>query len=196
MMRLAMTLAIGLAPIVAGAQTVVGRAIVDGRPVTLYDNKSWAFSGELPASCKELSQKLTFCGSSDRWTPMTPPTPEVIAAYRHDNLHYGQFVVEDVGKAQGLTMTAVRDFVLQRVDDLTGSPPIVISSEPVDIAEFEGETLVYSFTISGLETVYANTILLGETTLLQVITYEYGADYTPKHAELHAEFLKAAQVKE
>jgi hypothetical protein len=80
-------------PSVALAQTVVGRAIVDGRPVTLYANKTWSYAGDTKPICAILSSKLSFCGDPDRWMPAAKPTPDVIAAYRHDSLHYGQIII-------------------------------------------------------------------------------------------------------
>jgi hypothetical protein len=179
----------------AAAQTVVGRAIVEGRPVTLYDNKTWAFAGDTKPGCAVLSPKLSFCGDPDRWAPSAKPSPDVIAAYRHDSLHYGQMIVEDLGTDQGLTMRAVRQFILDFAAQSSGGvPPIVISTEPVTVGSLSGETLVYAFNVSGLDTVYANTILLGDDTLIQLITYQIGKDYTDKHVDLHAEFLDASKV--
>lgn len=179
----------------AAAQSVVGRAIVDGRPVTLYDNKTWSFAEDSVPGCATLSPKLSFCGDPDRWAPSTKPSADVTAAYRHDNLHYGQMIIEDLGTDQGLTMRAVRQVILDfAARSSGGEPPIVISTEPVTVGSLSGETIVYAFNVAGLDTVYANTILLGDDTLLQLITYHIGKDYTDKHADLHAEFLEASKV--
>jgi hypothetical protein len=197
MIRIWMLALLLLAPTATLAQTVVGRAIVDGRPVTLLDNKTWAFAGDTKPGCAELSPKLSFCGDPDRWVPSTKPNPDVIAAYRHDSLHYGQMIVEDIGTDQGLTMQAVRQFILEFAAASSGGvPPIVISTEPATVGSLSGETIVYGFNVAGIDTVYANTILLGDTTLVQLITYQLGDEYTDKHAELHAEFIAASKVSE
>lgn len=197
MIRFCLLVMLTLPASAALSQTVVGRAIVDGRPVTLFDNKTWSFAGDAKPGCAVLSPKLSFCGDPDRWMPSTKPTLDVIAAYRHDSVHYGQMILEDIGTDQGLSMQAVRQFILDFAAQSSGGvPPIVISTEPVTVGTMSGETIVYGFNVSGVDTVYANTILLGDATLLQLITYQIGDEYTDMHADLHAEFIEASKVTE
>jgi hypothetical protein len=115
-------------------------------------------------------------------------------AYRIDSLHYAQVIEEELGTAQGVTMPMVRQFILDFAQQQTNAPPIVVSTKPAQVGTMTGETMVYAFTIMGVDTVYANTILLGETSLVQLITYQIGSDYTDRHAELHADFNKNMQV--
>jgi hypothetical protein len=197
MIRFLLMICLLSAPVAALSQTVVGRAIVDGRPVTLFDNKTWAFAGDPKVGCAVLTPKLSFCGDPDRWMPSTKPSPDVIAAYRHDSIHYGQIIIEDIGTDQGLSMRAVRQFILDfAAQNSGGEPPIVISTEPVTVGSMTGETIVYGFNVSGVDTVYSNTVLLGESTLIQLMTYQLGSEYTDMHADLHAEFLEASKVTE
>ncbi len=189
-------LALNMVPLGASAEEAVGRSIVGGRPVTLYDDKTWDYVTDAVPGCAVLSPKLSFCGAPDRWVPSAKPTPDAIAAYRYDSLHYGQIIIEDLGLAQGFTLDAVSEFVLDYAERASGAPATVITTEPASLNGIEGRTIVYAFKVSGIETVYANTILVGQNTLLQVITYEIGTQYSETHADLHAEFLAATQVTE
>jgi hypothetical protein len=178
------------------AQTVVGRAVVDGRTVTLFDNQSWQFETADEAGCKLLSAKLSFCGDPIKWHNTRVPAPDVIAAYRYNDQQYGQFIVENLGTAQGLTSESVRKIILDIARQASGQDPVVISITPASLGELSGETVVYTFNISGLETVYANSLFLTENTLLQAMTYAVGTStYSPTHETIHAELLAVTQLK-
>jgi hypothetical protein len=176
------------------AQELVGKALVDGREVELFSDQTWRFSGTPEENCKTLSTRLSFCGDSTRWQTSAKPTPDVIAAYRHDSISYGQFIIEDLGTDQGLTMSSVRKFILDFAGQVSGEPPVIISTEPITLGGLLGETIVYSFTISGLRTVYSNTVLLGKDTLLQAITYQLTDGFTDEHKALHDEFIAATRL--
>lgn len=193
MVRLGLLLALCVAS-PALSQTNVGRAIVEGRTVTLFDNKSWAFADAATPGCAALSSKLSFCGDPDVWQPTAKPKPDALVADRIDSLHYAQVIEEELGTAQGVTLPMIRQFILDFAQQQTNAPPIVVSTKPAQVGTMTGETMVYAFTIMGVDTVYANTILLGETSLVQLITYQIGSDYTDRRAELHADFNKNMQV--
>ena len=178
------------------AQGLVGKALVDGREVELFSDKTWRFSEESAEDCRTLSAKLAFCGNASEWKPTAAPTSDILAAFRHDDKNYGQFIIEDLGMAQGLTMPAVREFVLGFAEQAAGEPPVIISTDPVTMGELTGETMVYAITISGVELIYVNSIFLSENTLLQAMTYQVASEYTPEHDALHAEFLAATRLME
>ena len=178
------------------AQTVVGRAVVDGRTVTLFDDQSWQYETASEAGCKLLSSKLSFCGDLLQWKETRVPAPDVIAAYRYNDRNYGQFIIEDIGTAQGLTTESVRKIVLDIARQASGQDPVVISVQPVFLADLAGETIVYSFKISGVETIYTNSLFLTENTMLQAMTYAVGTStHAPLHESIHAELLAATQLK-
>lgn len=178
------------------AQDLVGKALVKGREVELFSDNTWRFSDKEVTDCRTLSTKVAFCGSASEWQNAAKPSPDILAAFRHDATSYGQYIVEDLGTAQGLTLPAVRQFVLDFAGQISGEPPVVISTEPVSLGGLTGETIVYGFSISGLQTVYSNSILLGENTLLQVMTYQLSDVFTPEHEALHAAFLAATRLTE
>jgi hypothetical protein len=196
MMRISIILATCLLASATMAQDLVGKALVDGREVELFSDQTWRFAGEAIADCRTLSTKVEFCGDKGTWEDSVKPNADILASFRYNATTYGQYVVEDIGAAQGLTLPAVKQFVLDYAGQLSGEPPIVISTEPVTLGGLTGETVVYAFAISGLNTVYSNSMLLGENTLLQVMTYELGKEFTPEHAAIHAEFLAATKVTE
>jgi hypothetical protein len=180
------------APVAAYAQDVVGKALVDGKPVILYSDKSWAFEN-VADGCSVLNPKLTFCGDALGWTPSTKPTPDVLAAFRLNDITYSNFIYEDIGRSVGLTPEGVRDILLKIVEGQTGSIPRVIETGPATVSGKPAETMVYAFDVSGLKVVYANTFVLGDASLLQAQTYEIGDSYTDAHRAAHAAYLAAIQ---
>jgi hypothetical protein len=174
------------------AQQAVGKALVEGKPVILYSDKTWVF--ENPADgCSFLTPKLTFCGDAKGWTPSRSPSPDVLAAFRLNDLTYAQFIYEDVGRSVGLTPEGVREFLLGIVEAMTGNLPVVIETVPATVSGKPAETMVYAFEFNGLKVVYANTFVLGQSSLLQAQTYEIGETYSDAHRAVHAEFLTAIE---
>ncbi|WP_157970938.1 hypothetical protein [Pseudogemmobacter bohemicus] len=188
--------ALALAPIAAApalAQGVSGKAMVDGRVVTLFDDRTWRFD-EATEGCETLSARLEFCGAAAGWTIAQKPTPDYTAAYRLTDRLYGGFIVEEIGTDQGLTPEAVRKLLLEILQGAMNVVPVVIANEPATIDGKTGETLVYGFRVDGIDVVYANSFLLSKGSVLQVLTYEVGVkDYSDAHRRTHDGFVAATR---
>jgi hypothetical protein len=176
------------------AQDIVGKAVVDGRLVNLMADRTWTYAEATETGCKALNAKVSFCGQVPLWTPAKIPTADVLATYRYDAATYGQFIIEDVGTAQGLNPDFMRSAVLSMVEQQVGEKPTVVTVEPVTLGTLQGETLVYSFQFRGVNTVFANSIFLTERSAFQAMTYAIADNYTPAHKDAHAAFLEATRL--
>ncbi|MCB6176988.1 hypothetical protein LHP98_02445 [Rhodobacter sp. Har01] len=176
----------------AAAQSVVGKALVEGKPVILFSDRTWTYE-DASSDCQTLSAKLAFCGAALGWVTTAKPTPDVLAAFRMNSTTYANFIYEDIGTAQGLSIEGVRNVLLQIVQNQTGTMPVVIETSTATIGTLTAETLVYGFKVSGMDVVYANTFVLGTHSLLQAQTYEISSIYTDTHRQVHADFLSAIQ---
>jgi hypothetical protein len=183
---------LGIAPAPSAAQSVVGKALVEGKSVLLFDDRTWSYESTT-SDCQTLTTKLAFCGEALGWAVSTRPTPDVLAAFRLNSTTYANFIYEDLGTAQGLSVEGVRDVLLQIVEGQTGSIPTVIETSSDKVGNLSAETMVYHFKVSGLDVVYANTFVLGRNSLLQAQTYELSQTYTDTHRQVHADFLTAIQ---
>ena len=181
---------LGMAPAPAAAQAVVGKALVEGKSVLLFDDRTWGYE-DATSDCQTLTAKLDFCGAGLGWKGSAKPTPDVLAAFRLNSTTYANFIYEDLGTANGLTVDGVRDILLQIVQGQTGSIPTVIETSSDKVGNLSAETVVYAFKVSGLDVVYANTFVLGANSLLQAQTYELTTTYTDTHRQVHADFLAA-----
>lgn len=179
----------------AQAQDIVGKAIVDGKVVNLLSDQTWAFAGVTEDDCKALNANVTFCGLAPRWTPSAIPSAAILAAYQYDDITHGQFIVENIGTANGLSPEFMRDTLLKTVEQQVGEKPTVVSLEPITLGTLEGETIVYTFQYQGVDTVFANSIFLTENMALQAMTYAIADNYTADHQEAHAAFLAATRLQ-
>ncbi|WP_103255947.1 hypothetical protein [Tabrizicola aquatica] len=174
------------------AQSVVGRSIVEGKVALLYDNGTWAYetaTGAAGSDCATITPRVQFCGGALGWATSPPSSPEINAAYRIDARHYAQYLIEDLGSDDGLTAEFMRDVVLQNAQAVTGAPAEVIDVLPATLGELSGDTVIYKIKFNGLDVVYANSIFLEPKVVMQIMTYGIGAEYTPDHAAMHADFL-------
>jgi hypothetical protein len=185
-------LCLGVVTPPAVAQSVVAKTLVNGKSVVLFDDRTWAYE-DASSDCQTLTAKLTFCGEALGWMQSTKPTPDVLAAFRLNSTTYANFIYEDLGTSQGLTVEGVCDVLLQIVQNQTGNIPTVIETSTTKVGTLTAETMVYGFKVSGLDIVYANTFVLGTNSLLQAQTYELSTSYTETHRQVHADFLTAIQ---
>ncbi|MBS8227701.1 hypothetical protein [Vannielia litorea] len=183
----------------ASGQEVIGRALVEGKMVEILDNQTWRYAGAESDSpgCKQIHSAVTFCGDPTTWTSTPPSAPDVAAAWRHDDRHYAQFIIEGLGTQDGLTREQMRKIVIDNAAFATNQPASSIPTllvEPATIDGEEAETIVYQVDFDGLKAVFANTILIREALVVQALTYAIGPTYTEDHMALHADFLKSTRL--
>lgn len=179
------------------AQQVIGRSVVEGREIVILDNGKWVYADAVDGDCELLTDQLQFCGVGDGWTPTIPPSADVLATFRFDDRHYGQFIVEALGEDDGLTREVMLDAVVQNAAAATGqrlSDISVIEVYDTPILGRDAVTIVYGLNFNGLDVIYANGISTSPMRTMQVMTYSIGNSFTDKHRALHDTFL--AQLKE
>ncbi len=181
----------------AFAQTIVGRAAIGGSIVVLFDNNTWAYEGAETPECNTMRQVLTFCDPENLWRPTSKSSAQITAAYKHDATHYSQFIIENVGIAEGMSAQNFRDAVINNAAVLTGVTSqdiVIIDIYETDVSGIPAETVVYQVNASGLDVVYANTLILEEHYIFQAMTYSLGTEFLEKHQELHAYLLENITV--
>ncbi len=182
----------------ATAQAVVGRAVVDGQIVVLFDDQTWGYEGESAGGCDQFHAALSFCDPDNIWRTSAKPTPDIIAAYRYDDRHYGQFIIENLGRADGFTNEAMRQVVITGAAAASGIPETEIAILDIidtKISGYQGETIVYEFNISGLNVVFANTLIVEDKFIIQAMTYSIGSGYSDKHQELQTYLIENTKIE-
>ncbi len=199
-LRALILLAALLFPAQAFAQAAVGKAIVGGKTVTLFDDGTWEFAdgatAAKPVTCDTVTPTVQFCSSALGWTTSPPASPEINAAYRIDARHYAQFLIEDLGSDDGLTAEFMRQVVLDNAKMATGNTPEVIDVQPVGLGALTGDTVIYRAKINGLDVVFANSVFVEPKRVMQIMTYAIASEYTAQHAGYQAEFLTNTKLAE
>jgi hypothetical protein len=187
-------------PGVALAQSSVGKAVVGGKTVTLFDDGTWKYADAAaaltPGACEDVTPTVQFCAAALGWTSTPPASPEINAAYRIDARHYAQYLIEDLGSDDGLTPEFMRQVVLDNAQMATGNTPEVIDVQPVTLGALTGDTVVYKAKINGLDVVFANSVFVEPKRVMQIMTYAIGGEYTPQHAGYQVDFLTNTKLAE
>ena len=187
-------------PGVALAQSAVGKAIVNGKTVTLFDDGTWKYADAAPSTtpgaCEDVTPTVQFCSAALGWATTPPASPEINAAYRIDARHYAQYLIEDLGSDDGLTADFMRQVVLDNAQIATGNTPEVIDVQPVTLGALTGDTVIYKARINGLDVVFANSVFVEPKRVMQIMTYAIGGDFTPQHAGYQADFLANTMLAE
>lgn len=181
------------------AQSVVGKAVVDGKIVTLFDNGTWSYAttaGEPPADCSDVTPTVQFCGGALGWGWTQPASAEINAAYRIDARHYAQYLIEDLGSDDGITAEFMRQVVLDNAKIATGNTPEIIDVKTVALGRLTGDTVIYKVKINGLDVVFANSVFVEPKRVMQIMTYAIGDEYTPQHAGYQTDLLASTKLSE
>jgi hypothetical protein len=182
----------------AAAQSVVGRALVDGRVALLYDNGTWKYEapvdGSSSAPCDPIAPRIQFCGQPLGWTFSPPASPEINAVYRIDARHYAQYIIEDLGTDDGVTSEYMRNVVIQNAEMITGSPVEVIDVQPVEMGGLAGDSVTYRVNFNGLGLIFTTSVFLEPKVAMQISTYAVASELTDEHAALHALFLEHTKL--
>lgn len=189
-----------LVPGHAQAQTAVGKALVAGKVVTLFDDGTWKYADGAPntlaSGCDQITPEVEFCAASLGWTSSPGGSPEINAAYRIDARHYAQFIIEGLGTDDGLNAEFMRQVVLDNAEMATGTKPEVIDVLPAALGELTGDTVVYKAKINGVNVVFSNSIFLKPKLAMQIMTYAIASDYSPDHAGFQVDLLANTKFSE
>ena len=181
------------------AQNVVGRSLVDGQQVELLSDGTWRFTDRATSTtdCRVLPAGLEFCGIQNGWQETPAPNADIAAQFRFDDRHYGQFVIEEVGLDDGMSVEFMRRVIIENAAAVSGSSPDLIpilGSEPARMSKVDGETVIYFVDFDGLDVVFANAIFVDAGRTVQAITFAIGKEFSQRHQELHQTFLDLIRV--
>ena len=189
-----------LIPGLAVAQSTVGKAVVGGKVVTLFDDGTWKYAdaagGASSETCDDVTPTVQFCASALGWVSSPAASSEINAAYRIDTRTYAQYLIEDIGSDDGLTAEFMRQVVLDNAQMATGNTPEVVDVLPVTLGSLSGDTVVYTVKINGLDVVFANSVFVEKKRVMQIMTYAIGKEFTPQHAGYQAQFLANTKLAE
>ena len=176
----------------------IGKALIDGKIVILYDDKTWGFAdgAEVSSACERLSNRIDFCKGATPYEQIAPANNELLGQFRKDDHNYAMVIEEEVGSKDGMTLEFMRNAIYE--NQIAGG---VKKEDIIVIDTTEGEEFGQNATfvamatsLDGLKLVYAYTIMISETTSVQLITYALGQELTDEMVENHEEFLDLMRI--
>ena len=183
----------------AFGQTVVGKAVVDGKTVELLSDKSWRYTdaSAIPGACKVIAGDVSFCAGDSDWKTTEPFSAEADGSYVKVGASiYGMFIVEQVGADAGVTLDFLANAVIENARNGADAEPTVLSVEDVDIGGHPGRELVLQMTIKGASFVFSYTIFVEPAEAVQIMNWGLGKTYDPRLTAAHTEFVSMTKVGE
>lgn len=176
----------------------LGKALIDGKIVILYDDNTWRFEDapEVSSACERLSNRIDFCKGTTPYAQIAPANNELLGQFRKDDRNYAMIIEEEVGSKDGMTLEFMRNAIYE--NQIAGG---VKKEDIIIIDTTEGEEFGQNATfvamatsLDGLKLVYAYTIMISESTSVQLITYALGQELTDDMVNNHDEFLDLVKI--
>lgn len=181
------------------AANEIGKALIEGKIVILYDDNTWQFEGEakvVSSACDELSRRVEICKGGTPYEQIAPANNELLGQFRKDDRNYAMIVEEEVGSKDGMTLEFMRSAIFE--NQIAGG---VKKEDIIIIDTTEGEEfgqdstfVAMATSLDGLKLVYAYTIMISDTTTVQLITYALGQELTDEIIDNHNEFLDLVRI--
>jgi hypothetical protein len=181
---------------IAAAQAVVGSSTVNGRPVEILSDRSWRYNAQGPSDCRAITARISFCGEQTGWT-LTDAADDV-TKFNYNDTGFGEFIVSPAGARQGISLDYMRKVVLWQASVISHVPENaipIIEVRPSRPGARQAETLVYKITLSGVDFMFYDTVVIGDSNTTQVITCSISGAISDYTRRLHDGFLAATFEK-
>ncbi|MEP2947832.1 MAG: hypothetical protein ABJN11_09520 [Lentilitoribacter sp.] len=176
----------------------IGKALIDGKIVILYDDKTWRFEDETEVSsaCERLSDRIDFCKGSTPYEQIAPANNELLGQFRKDDRNYAMIIEEEVGSKDGMTLEFMRNAIYENqiAGGVKKEDIIIIDTDEGEEFGQDATFVAMATSLDGLKLVYAYTIMISETTSVQLITYALGQELTDEVVNNHDEFLDLVRI--
>lgn len=186
-----------LAPSLAASS--IGKALVDGKIVVLYDNKTWSYEDQASQDngCQTLSDRVEFCVGSTSYQVVDSGSSELLAQFSKDDRNYAMIIEESVGSKDGMTLEFMRKAVIDNQVSAGVNKNDIITIDTTEglVYEQNASFLAIATQLDGLKLVYAYTIIVSDKATYQLITYSIGTELSDEAMGNHKEFLDLVKIK-
>ena len=170
-------------------------AVVDGRKVNIYSDKTWAYQDSLQGSCESLDAHVSFC-SNDTWSKTLKSDPGQLAQYLNDKDQHAIIVSEGLGLPDGVSLELMVDAALLNMASALGISKSDIPVLNISDVEFEGmqsTRMAISAEVKGFGMILTYTISVADRSY-QLITFQAGKNYRSTDETLHNSFIKHVKI--
>jgi hypothetical protein len=196
-------LALLVAATSAQAQDIVGTGMVDGAMVDLMADGRWvAREGDaapVDADCFAAGPGYQFCGRPLGWRVVTPLSPYATGSFQLDASTYGMVIAEPLGLADGVTQSYMEGAVIANAALGFGVSEAEIQrygESQVTVLGQPAQTIVYGGRLMGLPNIFYNTVIVGKSETVQLITYNITGTPSDKTRRVHADYIAAMRRRD
>ena len=168
----------------------LGRVSLDGRTVIISADGTWRYAEtddvSLAEGCNLIEGVVRFCAPNDSYQILPQNSPPFSAIYQVDDpslTHYVGFVVEKLGRQQGLNANAVKKIVLAQAATAMNTSPeniLVRDERTIDMSGREFLSFAYEVKVENLEVSFINNIHVSETHTFQITVWAIGYGHHEK----------------
>lgn len=139
-------------------------------------------------TCTAFDQQVRICDLPSHWIPSIPQ-PHAAAEYSRSDGFFAQIVLDQAGTDQGLTLQAASDAILTQMasNPSVGSFKLLVQGTNTNWLN-ESEIMIYSASFQGVPFVFANTVFVGRSKSVQVITWRVAQTLETKDRDAHLDF--------
>lgn len=137
-------------------------------------------------ACQFSGQNVRICGLSESWQPSVPQPHASAEFSRRDGFH-AQLIIDAAGAAQGLTLTAAADTIVNHMRSTVGEENFDLLVRGVNEGIRDSEILVYQARINGIPFIYANTVYVGRSETIQLVTWRISQELSADDRSAHLE---------
>lgn len=146
-------------------------------------------SGQISAqvACDQISVHVSVCSDAINWNP-TPPRGHAAAEFRGPNGFYGQIIIEQAGSDNGLTAANAVDVALKHARNMNNGKQVNVLLRGKNSETFNREIVVFETMIEGIPFIFANSVTVGRTETVQIVTWRVNDTLAEEDRSRHIEF--------
>lgn len=191
-------------PVSGMAQSTLGEAALNGRPVILKDDFTWEYAPIAPsdestnnlAGCDTINERFVLCGRDLGWQPSMKMSPDAVGSFRLDDRNYAMVIQESLGSDDGMSLDYMQGAVIYTAAVAAGVAETdvpVYTNQDKKFVGLAARTLIYGATFDGLAFTYHNTMFVDERESYQFLTFGVGGAPTETSKAVHEAFLSAVR---
>ncbi|MDG2373275.1 MAG: hypothetical protein P8L88_03325 [Paracoccaceae bacterium] len=182
-----------LFPLKGMAVEVLGSAKVNNRFIEILDNKTWRYKSQVSdlSNCDELKLGTYFCNKGN-WK-VVPQSIEAEFQYQVDDRHYAFFIIESLGKNDGVTKEFMAEIAITNAAQGANTTEENVKqhfSKDISIDNKKFRTVAYTVKLGGISFTFLNNIYVSDTITTQAIVYGVGPSVTEKLNSLNEILLE------
>lgn len=147
-----------------------------------HPHSTWA-----QASCETVGASVRICGVSQEWQ-RTSLSPYAAVEYVKRNEFHAQVISEPSGSRNGLSLSQVSEMLIDGMIDRADRGSFEVLVRGTNQAIRDSEIIVSRAKLGSIPFIFSNTIYVGKSQTIQIITWRIARELTEVDRDTHLEF--------